>query len=123
MLTGIARCVAFCLMSSEWFGRTEPSLATSSQGKQGLEGAQVLVRGFQANHMTSGRARCVEFCHSSAGFLHSFGLVHARRTSSNLLETHAYRESKVCRVLSQRSGWFDCTKPALSTALPGKPGL
>ena len=114
MITEIARCVEFCLMSSGWFGRTEPSLATSSQGKQGMGGAHALVWG----------------CSS---------------------KPHDFRESKVCRVLSQvfgrveplrlqvllevrgsstecarcveffhrRSGWFESTKPSLTTALQG----
>ena len=34
----IARCVEFCLMSSRGFGRTGPSLSTSLQGKQGMQG-------------------------------------------------------------------------------------
>ena len=32
-------------MSSVWFDCTEPSLSTSLQGKQGLQGAYALVRG------------------------------------------------------------------------------
>ena len=32
-------------MSSGWFDRTEPSLSTSLQGKQGVQGAYALVRG------------------------------------------------------------------------------
>ena len=31
--------------------------------------------------------------------MHWFGVVQVHRTSSNLLELHHYRESKVCRVL------------------------
>ena len=34
----------------------------------------------------------------------SFGVVQAQRTSSNLLEPHHYRASKVCRVLSHEFG-------------------
>ena len=67
IITERARCVEFFYMISEWFDCTEPSLTTSLEGKQGVQGAYVLVR------------------------------VH--RTSSNLLELHHYRESKVCRVL------------------------
>ena len=43
--TEIARCVEFCHMSSGWFDCTEPSLSTSLQGKQGVQGAYALVRG------------------------------------------------------------------------------
>ena len=32
-------------MSSGWFDCTEPSLSTSLQGKQGVQGADALVRG------------------------------------------------------------------------------
>ena len=41
----------------------------------------------------------------SAGcYMHLFGVVQAHRTSSNLLELHHYKDSKVCRVLSQEFG-------------------
>ena len=64
----IARCVAFFHMSSGWFDCTEPSLTTSLQGKEGVQGAYSLVRGGSS--------------------------------TSNLLEPHRRRDSKVCRVLS-----------------------
>ena len=41
----IAKCVELCHMSSGWFDHTEPSLSTSLQGKQGVQGAYALVRG------------------------------------------------------------------------------
>ena len=133
-------------MSSGWFDCTEPSLSTSLQGQQGVQGV-----------------------------VHLFGVVQAHRTSSNLLEPHHYRDSKVFRVLSHEfgvvrlyrtfsiyivteiarcagclcmhlfgvvqahrtssnlarcvefchmsSGWFDCTEPSLSTSLQGKQGV
>ena len=59
-------------MSLGWFDCTEPSITTSLEGKQSVQGAYALVR------------------------------VH--RTSSNLLEPHYFRESKVCRVLSHKFG-------------------
>ena len=43
--TDIARCEEVCHMSSVWFDCTEPSLSTSLQGKQGVQGAYALVRG------------------------------------------------------------------------------
>ena len=55
-------------MRSGWFACTEPSLATSLQGKQGVQGAYALVN------------------------------------TSNLLEPHHYRDSKVFRVLSHEFG-------------------
>ena len=45
IITQIAMCGEFCHMSSGWFDCTEPSLATSLQGKQGVQGAFALVRG------------------------------------------------------------------------------
>ena len=45
IITEIARCVEFCHMSSGWFDCTKPSLSTSFQGKQGVQGAYGLVRG------------------------------------------------------------------------------
>ena len=67
-ITEIARCLEFCHMSSGWFDHTEPTLSTSLQGKQGVQGAYALVRGGSS--------------------------------TSNLIEPHHYRDSKVFRVLS-----------------------
>ena len=39
------KCGEFCHMSSGWLDCTEPSLSTSLQGKQGVQGAYALVRG------------------------------------------------------------------------------
>ena len=50
-------------------------------------------------------------------------MVQAHRTTSNLLESHHYRDSKVCRVCHMSSGWFDCTEPSLSTSLQGQQGM
>ena len=38
------------------------------------------------------------------GVMHLFGVVPAHQTSSNSLEPHHYRDSKVCRVLSHEFG-------------------
>ena len=43
--TELARCGEVCHMRSGWFDCTEPSLSTSLQGKQGVQGAYALVRG------------------------------------------------------------------------------
>ena len=51
----------------------------------------------------------------------SWGRFKVLRTSSNLLEPHHQRDSKVWRVMS--SGWFDCTEPSLATLLQGKQGV
>ena len=37
----LARCGEFCYMRSEWFDCTEPSKATSLQGKQGVQKKKV----------------------------------------------------------------------------------
>ena len=51
--------------------------------------------------------------------LHSFGVVQAQRTSSNLLEPQKHSDSKVWRGLSNEFDGFDCTEPSLSTVLQG----
>ena len=75
IITEIVRCVEFCHMSSGLFDCTEPSLSTSLQGQQCMQGD-----------------------------VHLFGVVQAHRTSSNLLEPYHYKYSKVCRVLSHEFG-------------------
>ena len=44
IIAEIARCVEFFDMRSGWFDCTEPSLTTSLQGNQGVQGAYTLVR-------------------------------------------------------------------------------
>ena len=80
IVTEIAKCVNFCHMSTGWFDHTEPSRSTSLQGKQGVQGV-----------------------------VHLFGVVQAHRTSSNLPETHHFKDSKVCRVLYHEFGVVRCT--------------
>ena len=75
IITKTARCVEFCHMSSGWFDCTEPSLSSSLQGQQGMQGV-----------------------------VHLFGVVQAHQTSSNLPKPHHYRDSKVCRVFSHEFG-------------------
>ena len=43
--TELARCEEFCHKSSGWFNCTEPSVSTSVQGKQVVQGAYALVCG------------------------------------------------------------------------------
>ena len=118
-------------MSSGWFDCTEPSLSTSLQGKQGVQGAYALVRGgsstsnlLEPHHYRDSKVFRV--------LSHEFGVVRLYRTfsiyivagetrcagclctcsgcfkhivtSSNLPEPHHYRDSKVCRVLSHEFG-------------------
>ena len=67
-------------MSTGWFDCTEPSLSTSLQRQQGMQGA------------------CAQMMWVE--------VVQAHRTCSNLLEPHHYKDSKVCRVLSHEFGVF-----------------
>ena len=83
IITEIARCLEFCYRDSKvcrvlshefsgWFDCTEPSLSTSLQVQQGMQGV-----------------------------VHLFGV---HRISSNLLEPHHYKDSKVCSILSHEFG-------------------
>ena len=60
-------------MSSEWFDYTEPSLTTSLEGKQGVQGACVLVLAHRtfSNHIIAEIARRVEFFDMSSGWFDS----------------------------------------------------
>ena len=73
IITEIASCVEFCHMNSGWFDCTEPSLSTSLQGKQGMQGVVHLFGVVQAhrtssNHIITEIAKCVNFCHMSSGW-------------------------------------------------------
>ena len=131
-LSGETRCAGFLYTSSGWFKRIEPP------------------RTF-LNHIITKRATWRVLSHEESFVLmHSFGVVQAHRTSSNLLEPYHHRDSKVWRVLSHEfgvvrlyrtissyivtgetrwrrcpmsSGWFECTEPSLSTMLQRKQGL
>ena len=95
IFTEIARCIDFFYMSSGWFDWTEPSLTTSLQEREGLQGA---------------------ICTSSMRFKHSA----LHRTFSNyiLTEIARYRD-----FLHTSSGWFDCTEPSQTTSLQGIQGV
>ena len=106
-----------------WFDYTEPSLGTSLQGKQGVQGAYAIVRGGSStsnlieptrtysNHNITEIARCGEVCHMSSMCLnhpelvlkHPAHLV-SQRTSSNLHEPQHHRNRNVCRGLSHEFG-------------------
>ena len=79
ILIEIARYIDFFHSSSGWFDCTEPSQTTSLQGIQGVQGA---------------------ICTGSGRFKH----IEPHRTSSNLLELHTHRDSKVYRLISQEFG-------------------
>ena len=82
IMTEIAGRVEFFHMSSVWFECTEPSLTTSLQGKQGVQGARALVRGGSSasNLLESHHHRDSKVCRVLP---HEFGVVRLYRTFSN----------------------------------------
>ena len=120
----IARFVEFCHMSSGGFDCTEPSLSTSVTGATRYGGCCALVRGGSSTsnlpepHHYRDSKVCRVLSHQfgvvrphktvsvwCGGCLcTSSGVVQAHRTSSNLLEPHHYKDSKVCSVLSHEFG-------------------
>ena len=78
ILTEIARYIDFFYTSSGWFDWPEPSLTTSLQGLEGVQGAP---------------------CTSWMRFKHS-----VQRTSSNLIKLLPHRDSKVSRLLLYEFG-------------------
>ena len=87
LFTEIARYKEFFYTSSGWFDWTKPSLPTSLQGIQGVQGA---------------------LCTSWMRFKH----IEHHRTFSNYTLTEIARNLDVFR-----SGWFDCTEPSPTTSL------
>ena len=150
IFTKIASCVEFCHMNSGWFDCTEPSLSTSSLGKQGMLGAYPLVRG------GSSTSNLLEPHHNRDSKVfrilsHEFGVVRLYRTFTIYIVTGETRHAvclcscsgwfkhiepprtfsnhiitKIARCVEfchMSSGWFDCTEPSLSTSLQGKQGM
>ena len=95
ILTEIARYIDFFHTSSGWFDCTEPSLTTSLQGIQGVQGA---------------------ICTSSMRFKH----IERHRTFLNYILTEIARNIEFFHM---SSGWFDCTEPSLTTSLQGIQGV
>ena len=79
ILTEIARYIDFLYTSSGWFDWTEPSLTTSLQGIEGVQGA--LVRG------GSSTSNILELHphRDSKVLLHEFGVVRLDRTFSDYI--------------------------------------
>ena len=92
-------------MSSGWFNYTEPSLATSLQGKQVVRGAYALVRG------GSSTANLLEPHHhrDSTFVSQEFGVF---LLSSNFIFT----EERCAGCLGTCSGWFQRIEPPQTTA-------
>ena len=95
ILTEIARYIDFFYMGSGWFDSTEPSPSTSLQGIQSVQGA--ICTG-------SGRFKQIE----------------PHRTFSNYILTDIAR---YIEFFYTSSGWFDWTKPSLTTSLQGIQGV
>ena len=81
-MTEIAGRVEFFHMCSGWFDSAEPYLTTSLQGKQGVQGAQALVRGGSSasNFLEPHHHRDSKVCRVLS---HEFGVVRLYRTFSN----------------------------------------
>ena len=105
IITEIEKCVEFCHMSSGWFDHTEPSLSTSLQGQQGMQGAYALVRG------GSSTSNLIEPSCTCSGW---FKYIEPRRTFSNHIIT---KIARCVEFYHMSSGWFDCTEHSLSTSL------
>ena len=101
-------------MSSGWFGRTEPSLATSSQG---MGGAHALVRGCSSKPHDFRESKVCRVLSQV------FGRVEPLRLQvTNLLLGVRGGSTECARCVEffrRRSGWFESTKPSLTTALQG----
>ena len=84
--TELARCVGCFCTTSGWFKHIEPHRTYT-----------LLTR-----HRASKVCRVL---------MHSFGVVQAQRTSSNLHEPHHHRASRCVGCLCTRSGWFKHSEP------------
>ena len=104
--------VAFFPRSSGWFDCTEPSLATSVQGKQGLQGASTRVR--RVRNLLHRRKQGVQGARTQGRGSEP------PRTFSNHMTTE--RAGRVA-VFHRRLGWFACTEPSLATSSQGKQGV
>ena len=91
ILTEIARYIDFFHTSSGWLDWTKPSLTTSLQGIQGVQGA---------------------ICTSWMRFKH----IEPHRTFLNYTLTEIAR---YLDFFHMSSGWFDCTEPSPTTSLQG----
>ena len=103
IVTGATRYAGCLCSSSGWFKHIEP-------------------RRTFPNHIITEIAKCVEFYHMSSGWFDhtklslstslqgkqgvqgAYALVRGGSSTSNLIESHHYRDSKVCRVLPHEFG-------------------
>ena len=95
-ITELARCVGCFCTRAGWFKHSEPQRTYTMLTSTEL-------------------ARCVGCLCTRAGWFKHSGVVQAQRTSSNLHEPHHHRDSKVCRVLMHKFGWFKHSEPTRTT--------
>ena len=140
-ITELARCVGCCCTSS---GGSSTSNLHEPHHHCSSKVCRVLLHEFRVvqaprtdtNHTITALARCVGcFCTSSGWFKHSeptrttpsqcsrcvghsFGVVEAHRTSSNLQETHHHRASTVCRVLLHSFGVVQAQRTYTNHTIP-----
>ena len=98
--------------SSGWFDCTEPSLSTSLQGKQGVQGTYALVRGSSSpwtfsNHIIEEITRCVEFFHMSLALFQPNALLLTFRLLFCSLH-QSIHNSDSCHFMRMRSSITMC---------------
>ena len=122
------------------FDYTEPSLTTSLQGIEGVQGAL----GTFSTYILTEKARCIDFFHTSSGWFDwtepsltslqgiegrqgakctswmRFKHIEPHRTFSNCILTEIAR---YIDFFHSSSGWFDCTEPSQTTCLQGVQGV
>ena len=89
---------------SGWFDFTEPSLTTSLQGKQGVQGAFAVVRGGSSSSNLH-HLRDSKVCRVLS---HEFGVVRIYGTFSNYILTG---ETRCAGCLCTSLGWFKRIEP------------
>ena len=97
----------------------EPQLHRASKVCRRLAQEVGVVRLYRtfSLYLVTGETRSAGcLCKSSGWFKH----LEPHRTYANHNITELARCGEVCHM---RSGWFDCTEPALSTSLQGKQGV
>ena len=99
IITEIAMFVEFCHMSSGWVDCTEPSLSTSLQGKQGVQGAYAVRDGstipnLLCLHRYRGNKECRCLCTCSGWFKH----IEPRRTFPNHIITEIAKCVEFCHM-------------------------
>ena len=97
-------------MGSGWFDCAEPSLTTSLQWKQGVQGVYALVRGGSSasNLLEPSRTTSLRATKVCGVLSHEFGVVRLYRTLSHYIFT---AETRCAGRLCTSSGWFKRIEP------------